>query len=136
VEPVFFAEPRPFPEEIEMSRSSFAPVAVAAVLASAAIVSTTPARADRAGDIVAGGVVGVVIGAGLASWHGDDDRFAATAPTYWYGSPGYQRPRRIHAGSVVPLAGPGRHVVCDWQDRYDRLERYAGSRRICWVEAR
>lgn len=121
-----------------MSRSPFANIAIAAVLMSSAIVASAPAHAEQVGGYVAagvaGGLIGVVIGSDLLSRH--DDRRIVDGPTRWYGVPGYQRPRVLYAGDGVPVAGPGRHVVCDWQDRYDRLERYIGSRRICWVEAR
>lgn len=53
-----------------------------------------------------------------------------------YGSPGWQRPVVIETAWALTAPGPGRHRVCGWQDLYDRHEAYAGSRRICWVEAR
>lgn len=63
------------------------------------------------------------------------------------GAPGWQRGRngwvvgppgtRVAVADLgFPYAGPNRHTVCGWQDRFDRRERYVGSQRICWTEAR
>ena len=94
---------------------------------------SVPAKAEPVGAVVAAGVVGGVFGAGLVSLSRDRDRIPDGTPTLWYGSPGRQRPV-IMTSADHP--GPGRKPVCDWQDRYDRRERYIGSRRICWIEAR
>lgn len=96
-----------------------------------------PARATPVGAVIAAGAVGVVVGAGLASAMGrDETRFVEPYPVWDYGVPGHQRPRPVGVYDRVAAPGPGRHRVCAWQDRYDRHERYIGSRRICWVEAR
>lgn len=67
------------------------------------------------------------------------DRDAAAhrivGPTMWYGTPGYAKPIPIER-AYIGAPGPGRHVVCADQARYDRREAYVGSHRICWVEAR
>lgn len=102
-----------------------------------AVLMSQPAKAAPVGAVVAAGVAGVVVGAGLAAAAGrDDGRFVEGYPVWDYGTPGWQRPRAAYGTMAVAAAGPGRHRVCGWQDRYDRHERYVGSRRICWVEAR
>ncbi len=119
-----------------MSGPSFAKFALVAALSAASIVSSRPAAAEPVGALLAAGFVGGVLGAGLASSHGrDDGRWVEGAPVHWYGVPGYQRSEVLPARVLMPGAGPGRHVVCGWQERYDRHEHYVGSRRICWVEA-
>lgn len=106
-----------------------------------AAVVAGPAKAAPVGAVVAAGVIGTVLGVGIASAaHRDDTRFVEGYPVWDYGVPTYQRPRPVvhyaPAGyAPVAVAGPGRHRVCAWQERYDRHERYIGSRRICWVEA-
>lgn len=108
-----------------MSFSSITKFAIVTALLGATIAGAPkPASAEPVGAFLAAGVVGGVLGAALASRH-DEGRYLADAPVHYYGAPGYQR------ASV----GPGRHTVCAWQERYDRHERYIGSRRICWVEA-
>lgn len=105
----------------------------------AAVVATLvaqPARAAPVGAVVAAGFVGAVYGAGLASAATREEPRRVLPGDWDYGSPGWQRPRRVDAWTPVAWAGPGRHRVCAWQDRYDRHERYVGSRRICWTEAR
>lgn len=114
----------------------------------AAIAATTisvPARAEGFG-LFAG--VGVGIGLGFG---GDDHATMRSIPVgrsvRYVGSPGWQRGRNHwvpgYPGTRVavrdlgfPYPGPGRHTVCGWQDRFDRHERYIGSQRLCWVEAR
>jgi hypothetical protein len=104
--------------------------AVAAALA-------TPAKAEPVAGIFAAGFVGAVIGAGIASTaRRDETRWVEGYPVWDYGVPAYQRPRPVMYGTPVAVAGPGRHRVCAWQERYDRHEHYIGSRRICWIEAR
>ena len=106
----------------------------------AALVATAmpvPAKANPVGAVIAAGAIGVVVGAGLASaTQRGEDRFVEPYPVWDYGVPGYQRPRPVGVYDRIAAPGPGRHRVCAWQDRYDRHERYIGSRRICWVEAR
>lgn len=97
--------------------------------------AVTPAKATSGGAFFAGGFVGAVWGAGLAS-QGNRARVVESAPVWDYGSPGWQRPIPLHPGEPVAIAGPGRQRVCAWQDRYDGHENYVGSRRICWIEAR
>lgn len=110
-----------------MSLSSITKSAVVAAFVGASSLGlSTPVSAEPVSAFVAAGVVGGVLGAGLASNHRDDERRPEAASARFYGVPGYQR------SSV----GPGRHTVCAWQERYDRYEQYIGSRRICWVEAR
>lgn len=101
-----------------------------------AAVAAGPAKATPVGAVVAAGFVGTVLGAGIASAaHRDEVRYVEGHPVWDYGVPAYQRPRPVVYGTPVAVAGPGRHRVCAWQERYDRHERYIGSRRICWVEA-
>ena len=116
-------------------------IGLAAALAAAGL--STPARAEPVAGLFAAGFVGAVWGAGIVSMHHRRDvRYLESAPEWDYGVPGYQRPRPAyvpHAPAgylLVEAPGPGRHRVCGWQDRYDRHERYVGSRRICWIEAR
>lgn len=114
-----------------------------AFAAIAAATISAPARAEG---------FGLFAGIGVGLGFGDGDRPAmrslpAGASVRYVGSPGWQRGRNHwvagYPGTRVavrdlgfPYAGPNRHTVCGWQDRYDRHERYIGSQRICWVEAR
>jgi len=114
-----------------------------AFAAIAAATISAPARAEG---------FGLFAGIGVGLGFGDGDRPAmrslpAGASVRYVGSPGRQRGRDHwvagYPGTRVavrdlgfPYAGPNRHTVCGWQDRYDRHERYIGSQRICWVEAR
>lgn len=121
---------------------------IGAMAAIGAAVISGPARADGIG-IFAG--VGVGLGFGVfgdgREAPGDMRTLPAGASVRYVGRPGWQRGRngwvpgrpgtRVAVSELgLPYAGPGRHTVCGWQDRYDRHERYAGSQRICWVEAR
>lgn len=97
-------------------------VGLAVAVATAAIV---PAKAEPVGGILAAGVVGAIFGAGIASTMRSDDADVT-----------YVGPNAPRLGRYAPYTpGPGRHVVCARQDRYDRYERYVGSQRVCWVEA-
>ncbi len=71
----------------------------------------------------------------------------AGASVRYVGAPAWQRGRngwvpgrpgtRVAVADLgFAYAGPNRHTVCGWQDRFDRRERYIGSQRICWTEAR
>lgn len=97
-------------------------LAVAVVTA----VVSVPAKADTGFGV--GVFAGVSLGFGAS-------RIAEGYPVWDYGVPGHQRPRAVTAWTPIAAAGPGRHRVCGWQNRYDRHENYVGSRRICWVEA-
>ena len=65
---------------------------------------------------------------------------ARDAEPRWMGSPAWQKPVRASRadtwGSGWASVGPDRHTICALQPRYDRKERYVGSREVCWVEAR
>jgi hypothetical protein len=118
---------------------------IGAIAAIGATMLTAPARAEGIGHFAG-------IGVGLGLDVGGSDRetvrsVPAGATVRWVGAPGWQRGRngRVYGwpGTRVavrdlgfPDPGPNRHTVCGWQDRYDRHERWIGSRRICWVEAR
>ena len=91
-----------------------------------------PARAEVVGGVFAG----VTLGFGFGAIHSGGARYVEGYPVWDYGVPGYQRPRPVTAWTPVAAAGPGRHRVCAWQERYDRHENYVGSRRVCWIEAR
>lgn len=119
-----------------MSLSAITKFAVATAVAAVSMMPGAGAQAEPVGALVATGVVAGVLGAGLVSRHSDEGRWVEGAPVHWYGVPGYQRAEVLPARVYMPGAGPGRHVVCGWQERYDRHEHYVGSRRICWVEAR
>ncbi|MCE1237103.1 MAG: hypothetical protein LWW93_12205 [Hyphomicrobiales bacterium] len=101
---------------------------------------TTPARADGGGLFAAMGLFEREAAGGMRS-------LPAGASVRYVGAPAWQRGRngwvQGYPGTRVavsdlgyPYAGPNRHTACGWQDRYDRHERYIGSQRICWVEAR
>lgn len=96
----------------------------------------TPAKSAPVGAVVAAGTVGVILGAGIASLGRRDEPRYVLGGEWDYGAPGWQRPRPVGWRGFDVLPGPGRHRVCAWQERYDSRERYMGSRRICWVEAR
>jgi len=117
-----------------MFDKSIVSLGVAAALA--ATLMSLPAKAEPVAGLFAAGFVGAVIGAGIASSaRRDEGRIVEGYPVWDYGVPTYQRPRPVMAYSPVAVAGPGRHRVCAWQERYDRHENYIGSRRICWIEA-
>lgn len=122
--------------------------AIGAAATVAALSMGTPAKAEPVtGAVLAAGFVGGVFGAGLMASSRDEPRILADAPVHWWGVPGYEKRRVLRPVLVegrhgprtayaLPVVGPGRHTVCGWQERYDRHERYIGSRQICWVEAR
>lgn len=101
----------------------------------------SPARAEG---------FGIFAGVGVAFGFGDGSSTMRSLPAgssvRFVGVPGRQRPvqvyvpgrpgTRVATADLFPDAGPGRRTVCAWQDRWDRHERYAGSQRLCWVEAR
>lgn len=133
-----------------MLEKSILMIGTLAAIGAAAI--SGPARAEGIG-LFAGVGAGVGVGLGFGVFGddreapGDMRRLPAGASVRYVGQPGWQRGMhgwvpgypgsRVSVSDLgLPYAGPGRHTVCGWQDRYDRHERYAGSQRICWVEAR
>lgn len=101
---------------------------------------TSSARAEGFG-LFAG--VGVALGFDAPSTR--IDSLPAGARVRWVGVPGWQSARTVRvpgwpgtrvAVSDLGQVGPDRHVVCAREDRFDRRERYRGSRPVCWVEAR
>ena len=114
---------------------SIVTLGIAAALAAFAL--NTPAKAEPVAGLFAAGAVGAVVGMGIAAAQRDRDvRYLESEVDWDYGVPGYRRPRPVTAWTPVAYAGPGRHRVCAWQERYDRYEHNVGSRRICWTEAR
>ncbi len=119
---------------------------IGAMAAIGAAVISGPARAEGIG-LFAGIGVGFGIFSDGREAPGDLRVLPAGASVRYVGQPGWQRGvnGRVpgYPGSRVavsdlglPYAGPTRHTVCGWQDRWDRHERYIGSQRVCWVEAR
>ncbi len=113
-------------------------LAMGAIAAIAAAVLTTPARAGIFGLFEGTSGSGFVTGPAptRVGGHVVDDTYGAR----WLGAPGWQRPQRAAispwARADGTMVGPGRHVVCALEPRYDRHERYVGSRQVCWSEAR
>ncbi len=113
-------------------------LAMGAMAAIGAAILTTPAKAGIFGLFDGSSGSGFVTGPAPSrvGGHVVADPYAAR----WLGAPGWQRPQRAvvspWARADDAMVGPGRHVVCALEPRYDRRERYVGSRQVCWSEAR
>ncbi len=122
-------------------------LAIGAIATLGALAMTVPAKAEGVGLFAGVGIdFGVGRGEGFA-WPWSRPSVPAGRSLRHVGVPGYHKPVEVwvpgRPGTRVPVAalgfpyeGPDRKTVCGWQDRFDRHERYIGSQRICWVEAR